>query len=99
MENGHWWEQPDIVQEMTDDEDEIDRLGKKAVTASTGIAILSEDAIMNEVAADQLRAVPLDDGGSSRTFYMAIHKDKYQTKATSALIELLVALPFCHPDG
>jgi DNA-binding transcriptional LysR family regulator len=62
---------------------------KKAVVAGLGISILSEAVIRNEVASGQMCAVPLDDGGISRTFFMILHKDKYRTKSTSALIEMV----------
>ncbi|MBN1906663.1 MAG: LysR family transcriptional regulator [Deltaproteobacteria bacterium] len=64
---------------------------KKAVVAGIGISILSEAVIRNEVASGQMCAIPLDEGGITRTFFMVFHKDKYRTKATSALIEMVDA--------
>ena len=62
---------------------------KKAVIAGIGISILSEAVIRNEVASGQMCAVPLDEDGITRTFFMVFHKDKYRTKATSAFIEMV----------
>ena len=62
---------------------------KKAVVEGIGISILSEAVVRNEVAAGQMCALPLDGGGITRTFFMTFHKDKYRTKAASALIELV----------
>lgn len=65
---------------------------KKAVVAGIGISILSESVIRDEVAAGQMFAVPLDEGGITRTFFMVFHKDKYRTKAVGALIKMVNTL-------
>jgi DNA-binding transcriptional LysR family regulator len=62
---------------------------KKAVVAGIGISILSESVIRDEVAAGKMFALPLDEGGITRTFFMVSHKDKYRTKAVDALIEMV----------
>lgn len=62
---------------------------KKAVAAGIGVSILSECSIKNEAAAGQIKTVRLSDYALNRTFYFTYHKDKYQTKITKALINLL----------
>ncbi len=62
---------------------------KKAVIAGIGISVLSEAVIRNEVASGQMCAVPLDEGGITRTFFMVFHRDKYRTKAINSLIEMV----------
>lgn len=61
---------------------------KKAVEAGLGISLLSNCVVRREVAAGWLRAVPVADLPTERTYYLAHHRDRYLPAAARAFSEM-----------
>ena len=60
---------------------------RSAVEAGAGIAVLSSLVVMPAIRAGTLHAAPIEFG--PRTFFGLRHKERYRTKATDALLELI----------
>lgn len=61
---------------------------KKAVEAGLGVSLLSNCVVRQEVAAGWLRAVPIADLPTERTYYLAHHRDRYLPAAARAFSEM-----------
>lgn len=64
---------------------------KKAVEAGLGGSLLSNCVVRKEVAAGWLRAVPIADLPTGRTYWFAHHRDRYLPAAARAFAEMEVA--------
>lgn len=62
---------------------------KRAVIAGAGFAFVSQRAVENEVAAGQLREVPLEDFSLKRPFHRLKLRGKYEGRAVREFVRLL----------
>ena len=65
---------------------------KKMVEGGTGMAILSRQAVREEVRAKSLRELPFTDVEIAYRFYLIHHKDKYFSRALKAFMDVALEI-------